>query len=95
MVAVPDIQSEGQVARRGLYDRMEFAIQILAALQPEALPDQDLGMAKKDAQELYKDERIHASVYNAPPSFGAEEAVGDDIFDRSGEVEEEMNIDDI
>jgi hypothetical protein len=52
-------------------------------------------LSKKDAQELYKDERIHASVYNAPPSFGAEEAVGDDIFDRSGEVEEEMNIDDI
>ena len=53
-------------------------------------------IGKKDAQQLYKDGRIHKSVYQAPPSFGAEgEPVSDDIFDRSEEVEGEFEIDDI
>ena len=47
---------------------------------------------KKDAQQQFKDNRIHKSVYQAP-SFGADgEVVGDDIFDRS---EEEMDVDEI
>jgi hypothetical protein len=51
---------------------------------------------KKEAQELYKDGRIHTSVYKAPLAFGAEgEAVSDDIFDRSEEVEGELDVDEI
>jgi hypothetical protein len=47
-------------------------------------------LAKKDAQELYKDGRIHKNVYQTPPAFGAappEEA--DDFFDYTDVVEEE------
>jgi hypothetical protein len=52
-------------------------------------------LSKKDAQQLFKDNLIHKSIYNAPPAFGEAdgEAVSDDIFDRSGEVEGEGDMD--
>lgn len=45
-------------------------------------------LCKKDAQQLYKDGRIHKNVYQAPPSFGAAEAPEDDFFDYTDVVEE-------
>lgn len=47
-------------------------------------------LGKKDAQQLYKDGRIHKSVYQAPPAFGAAETdEADDFFDYTDVVEEE------
>ena len=56
-------------------------------------------LGKKEAQQLYKDGRIHKSIYQAPPSFGEtvpEDLNGnDDIFDYTDVADEEMKIDDI
>lgn len=52
-------------------------------------------LSKKEAQDLYKDGRIHKSVYQTPSL--AEEA-SEDIFDYAeaeAEAEEEVNIDSI
>ena len=46
-------------------------------------------LGKKDAQQLYKDGRIHKNVYQAPPAFGAVEAPEDDFFDYTGVEEDE------
>lgn len=51
---------------------------------------------KKDAQKLYNDGRIHKSVYQAPHSFGeGEVTVSDDIFDRTEEVDGDLDVDGI
>ena len=57
-------------------------------------------LGKKDAQDLYKEGRIHKSVYQAPSSFGptVSEETEDDFFDYAEvkeAVEEEINIESI
>src|SRR5262249_27604934 len=53
--AVPHVEPERQRGIAPLDDAVELAVEVLRALEPEALPHQHLGMAQQQAQEL--DER--------------------------------------
>jgi hypothetical protein len=52
-------------------------------------------LGKKEAQQLYKDGRIHKSIYQTPPSIGETAPNDDDVFDYTDVVNEEMNIDNL